>query len=122
MRLGRALFNAQAQQHGRPTQEHWRRVVVSHLVSGFSDRLASNPARASARLAVPVHMRKPLWWCCTPACTLQRPYIALLSPFASQLTEVGLLSAAAGCVQEAIAQSEGQRAAHSSRCNITKSK
>ena len=66
LRLGRALFNAQAQQHGRPTPEHWRRVVVNYLVTGFSGRLESNPVRASARLGVPVH--KPLWWCCTLAC------------------------------------------------------
>jgi hypothetical protein len=26
--LERALFHAQAQQHGRPTPEHWRRVMV----------------------------------------------------------------------------------------------
>lgn len=26
--LEMAMFNAQAQQHGRPTPEHWRRVMV----------------------------------------------------------------------------------------------
>lgn len=29
--LEMALFNAQTQQHGRPTPEHWRRVMVGRL-------------------------------------------------------------------------------------------
>jgi hypothetical protein len=43
VRVERALFHAQAQQHGRPTREHWCRVMVGFLGTGFVGFLESDP-------------------------------------------------------------------------------
>jgi hypothetical protein len=79
VRLERALFHAQAQQHGRPTPEHWRRVMV---------RARGDPSQKLRGTPILACILRPLWCHCTPARVLQN-LNALFSLPASQLAVTG---------------------------------